>query len=235
MLNEKRIAGEVRAEKLTDGVSKIAGLGVKYNSLSQDFGGWQERFQAGAFDLSVGNIRCLFNHDSNYVLGDTVSKTLRLADKSDGLHFECDLPKTQTIQDLVGDPIARGTINGCSFMFRALDTKWETLGDLDVRTVLKAEIFEVGPVTWPAYTDTNVSARAVAELAEYRTAKATPVVSPRLAAIADKIMSGQGLTDAEALEFRALADKFSQLTKIPFNPVEAAQRARTLRLIELSN
>lgn len=230
MQNERRaLLAEIRADKTADGVSKIAGLGVKYGSLSQDFGGWKERFQAGAFDLSANNIRCLFNHDSNFVLGDTQSKTLRLTDKSDGLYFDCDLPQTRTIQDLAGDPIARGTVTGCSFMFRAVDTKWETLDGIDVRTVAKAEIYEVGPVTWPAYPETNVSARAIGELAEYRSGKAP--VKPSAALAAEKLALGHALSEDEKNEFRALIQKFEPNT---FNPVEAAARARMLQLLAIN-
>lgn len=235
MTKEKRVysVGELRAEAQDGAIKKIVGLGVKYNALSQDFGGWRERFQAGAFQFAE-NVRCLFNHDSNFVLGDTRSKSLALDDKADGLYFECALPQRQTVQDLVGDPIARGTVAGCSFMFQAIDTRWEMLDGVDVRTVTKAELFEVGPVTWPAYPDTNVQARALEELAQFRSGKAAATARASFQHIAEKITACQPLSEVEAAEFRALVDAFGKQNK-SFNPVEAAHRARTLQLLGIDN
>src|SRR5437764_788576 len=90
----------------------IRGHAAVFNSLSEDLGGFREQIAPGAFAEAIGkdDVRALFNHDPNFVLGRSAAKTLRLAEDMRGLAIEIDAPETPTIRDLVLAPIARGDV-----------------------------------------------------------------------------------------------------------------------------
>ena len=163
---ERRIViGELRATKAADGPSKIAGHAAKFDVLSEDLGGFRERIAPGAFAKTIqsGDIRALWNHDANFVLGRNKSGTLRLSEDSAGLAWECDAPQTQLIRDMVLAPIERGDVNQCSFGFYTLNDKWAKVDGEWIRTLLEVDLFDVSPVTYPAYTSTDVAVRSLAE------------------------------------------------------------------------
>jgi HK97 family phage prohead protease len=171
MKREIRIfkGSELRAKK--DGAG-IEGHAAVFNQLSQDLGGFRERVMPGAFadDLAgKPDVRALFNHDPNIILGRTTSGTLRLSEDKDGLHFDCDMPDTQQSRD-IQTSIARGDISQCSFGFRVNSQKWSEEPDPEdstgkatmiVRELHKVSTFDVSPVTYPAYTGTDVDMRTL--------------------------------------------------------------------------
>ena len=114
---------ELRAVQLPDGQAgapKIAGYAAVFNMRSDLLGGFfVELIAPGAFDdVLAQDTRGLFNHDPNFLLGRTVSGTLRLSVDERGLSYEIDTPDTLTIRDLVVAPIARGDMSGSSFAMR---------------------------------------------------------------------------------------------------------------------
>ena len=151
--------------RVTDGDEpKITGYAAKYNKWSLDLGGFREKIKKGAFDeaMEVSDVRALKNHDPNLLLGRTTSGTLRLSSNSVGLGFEIDPPDTSTGRDTVTE-IRRKDITGCSFSFTTAEDDWKYLEDGSVeRTIIRVgELFDVGPVTYPAYPDTTVAARSL--------------------------------------------------------------------------
>jgi HK97 family phage prohead protease len=102
---------------------ELAGVAVAYGVHSQDLGGFRERIQRGAFTRSLQSktdVKALFNHDPNFVLGRSSNGTLSLQDGPDALRFVCKLnPDSQQHRDLHAS-IKRGDISECSFAF-ALD------------------------------------------------------------------------------------------------------------------
>lgn len=160
----RSVKGTVEIRKREDGTAMIRGLAAVYDSLSENLGGFREQIAKGAFDKTdMTDVRGLFNHDSNYVLGRTLSKTVRLKTTSKGLEYEIDLPDTQTIRDLVLAPIERGDVDQSSFGFivgGGNDSWSEDEEGRLIRTVHRInELFDVSPVTFPAYRDTSVGAR----------------------------------------------------------------------------
>lgn len=102
-MKETRIAGG-RIETRSGTKPGIRGYAAVFNQLSEDLGGFRERVLPGAFKDCLAaspDVRCLFNHDPNAVLGRTKAGTLRLAEDNKGLHFDCDLPDTRTAAELV--------------------------------------------------------------------------------------------------------------------------------------
>lgn len=140
---------------------KITGYATKYGNF-YDLGWFKERIKAGAFDdVLEDDVRCLKNHDSNLILGRTVSGTLRLLSNSVGLKFENDLPDTTTGKD-TREEIRRGDISGCSFAFTVAEDDWKYFDDdrPSERTIIKiGRLFDVGPVVYPANPETSVIAR----------------------------------------------------------------------------
>lgn len=155
---------DIRAIIGADGApSKIIGHAAKFNSLSQDLGGYFERIAPGAFAMSIleDDIRVLWNHDSNIVLGRNKAGTMRIVEDEIGLAYEVDTPDTQYVRDMVVSPIVRGDVSQCSFAFRCIEDRWDKIDGVYVRTLLKCKLYEVSPVTFPAYLDTNVATRSL--------------------------------------------------------------------------
>lgn len=141
----------------------ISGHAAVFNQLSEDLGGYREKIQPGAFADTIkgGDVRALWNHDPNFILARTKSGTLRLAEDNTGLKIDADLPDTTFARDLLKS-IDRGDVDQMSFGFMVLPdgSSWRMEEGTLVRTLLKVELFDVSPVTFPAYPQTDVSARA---------------------------------------------------------------------------
>ena len=143
---------------------KIIGYSAKFGKWSLDLGGFIERIRKGAFDeaLETSDVRALKNHDPNLLLGRTASGTLQLKTNSVGLVTEIDPPDTNTGRDII-EEIRRKDITGMSFSFVTAEDDWKYNEDGSVeRTIIKVgELFDVGPVTFPAYPDTTVAVRSL--------------------------------------------------------------------------
>lgn len=147
-----------------DGVpTKITGHAARFNSMSEDLGGFREQIEPGAFAKSIltADVRALWNHDDNIVLGRNKSGTLRLSEDVEGLLFEVDMPDTQLVRDMVAGPISRGDVSQCSFGFYTIADRWDKRDGEWIRTLLEAELTDVSPVTYPAYRQTDVAVRSM--------------------------------------------------------------------------
>lgn len=120
-----------------------------------------ERIMPGAFDEALranADVRSLFNHDSNIVLGRSSSGTLELSVDEIGLFYSLTPPDTQGARDLIKS-LEREDVDGSSFMFIPTETVWREQDDLFIREILSVELFECGPVTFPAYEGTTAGTR----------------------------------------------------------------------------
>ena len=161
---EIRIAtAELRVIPGDGAPTKISGHAARFNSLSEDLGGFRERIAPGAFAKTIlsADVRALWNHDANIVLGRNKSGTLRMSEDGEGLHFEVDMPDTQLVRDMVIGPISRGDVNQCSFGFYTLADRWDKIDGEWIRTLLDTELTDVSPVTYPAYRQTDVAVRSM--------------------------------------------------------------------------
>lgn len=154
---EIRAAGADRA-----GPGTLIGYAAKFDAPSEDLGGFVEYIRAGCFDQAVAedDIRCLVDHNPTLILGRLSAGTLRLAIDEIGLRFECDLPDTTTGRDIAVS-VGRGDVSGCSFGFFVVEDRWTNSDDAVTRELLQVRLCDVGPVTFPAYHDTEVTARAL--------------------------------------------------------------------------
>ncbi len=141
----------------TDDKKVVVGHAAFYNNLSEDLGGFREMIKPGAFDSVLDNdVRAFFNHDPNHLLARTSSGTLRLGVDEKGLRYEFDVPDTTSGRDLLVS-MERGDITQSSFAFTVEDDSWDTTSKGgEIRTINKVKrLFDVSPVSIPAYPDSN--------------------------------------------------------------------------------
>lgn len=147
-----------------NGSRTLIGYAVKWEKKSLIMGYYRkfrEQFKNGAFTETLRNDdqRFLWSHDTSKVLGRTKNNTLRLSEDAVGLRFELDLPNTTLGNDTYVS-IKRGDVDGVSFGFSMISEEiQEPDDDLMLRTVTKAKLLEVSAVAFPAYPDSEVSAR----------------------------------------------------------------------------
>lgn len=156
---------ELRAIKDDDGKpKKIEGHAAVFNQWSETLGYWfpyKEKVMPGAFTETIekDDIRALFNHDPNYVLGRNKSGTLELREDDQGLFVSITPPDTQWARDLMTS-IARGDITQMSFGFKVISDRWGLEDGEDIRELHKVKLYDVSPVTFPAYPQTDVGVRS---------------------------------------------------------------------------
>ncbi len=143
-----------------------------------DIGGWfREQIEPGAFSASIkdDDIRALWNHNPDHVLGRNIANTLTLAEDETGLMTTITPPDTQVARDLAVS-IERGDISQMSFAFQTLVEEWISGEgkDLDLRKIKKVRLYDVSPVTFPAYDGTDIAMRSHEAWAKTQTTQDPP-------------------------------------------------------------
>lgn len=160
---EKRIlTGELEVRADDDSPPQLVGYAAKFNTLSEEMWGFREQIAPEAFNRALKekhDVRYLVDHDPGRILGRTKSGTARLGVDKVGLRAEVDLPDTQAGRDIL-ESVKRGDVSGMSFAFRVGVEEWDEKADPPVRTIKDVDLFDVSAVTYPAYPETEVSARA---------------------------------------------------------------------------
>ena len=143
--------------------ARITGYAAVFDQESVDLGGFREVIHRGAFaeTIRTADIRGLINHDPNLVLGRNQAGTLELAEDDHGLRFVLHPPDTAAARDLLVS-MKRGDVDQMSFGFAAVRDRWETDDRGALRHLLKADLFDVSVVTFPAYPQTSAHARSMA-------------------------------------------------------------------------
>lgn len=152
---------EIRSDE--NGKKRVVGYGSVFNKLSEDLGGFREMIMPGAFDSVMDNdVRLLFNHDQNLVLGRTASGTLQISVDENGLRYSAELPDTTFAKDLT-KLMERGDINQSSFSFVIENDSWEqTENGMPLRKINKVKrLYDTSIVTTPAYPDAGVGLRSL--------------------------------------------------------------------------
>jgi HK97 family phage prohead protease len=163
-------ASEVRATRnddTTDTNSVIEGYAAKFNSETVIGNYWQYRevILPGAFDdVLKDDIRALFNHDPNQILARSVNGkgTLEVFVDATGLKYRYTTPDRSYAKDLQ-NAIDAGDVSQSSFAFKIKEQRWiEKEGDMELREIVAFEkLYDVSPVTYPAYADTEVAKRSL--------------------------------------------------------------------------
>lgn len=178
----KRAAGE--GGKIT-----LAGHAAVFDT-PYDLGWFTESVARGAFTDTIksDDIRALFNHDPNIILGRNKAGTLRLSEDDKGLAIEIDLPDTQTARDIAAS-IERGDVSQMSIGFEAIEETWEFVENQnDKRTIKRAKLWDVSPVVFPASPTTDIAKRSKDAAIEKAKPTGTPI---------GLLEAGQKLLEAE--------------------------------------
>lgn len=163
--HEMRVAFEVRAAG-DDEEMIIEGTAALFNTPTMLYSWLREQIAPGAFTnaLKKSDVRFAINHNPDLVLARTSNKTLEVWEDGEGLKYKAKLQNTEYSRHY-WLMVKSGNISQSSFMFDIKSTKWESIDDdLDERTILEAEyLYDVAPVTYPAYQETTATARAKKE------------------------------------------------------------------------
>ena len=169
MTNETRTTTEFVEVRTDENNQRTAiGYAAKFNSLSQNLGGFVEAISPGAFTQTLESgtgkdARALWNHDSSQVLGRVSAGTLKLDEDETGLRFEIQLPNTTTGRD-ASELLQRGDVQGASFGFRVIEDDWgETESGFPLRELRSVALSEISLVAFPAYPETEVALRSLAD------------------------------------------------------------------------
>lgn len=157
---------ELKIERRKDGTAVVEGHAAVFNEMSENLGGFREIIHEGAFDeVLADDVRALFNHDSNLILGRS-PKTLNLSVDARGLVFKYESPDTSYARDLLIS-LERGDVSQSSFGFRVANVEgaeWvedDETGALTRHIKKISRLFDVSPVTFPAYPQTDVAKRSM--------------------------------------------------------------------------
>ena len=157
---------ELRVNRQEGEPPQIKGHAAVFNKLSEELWGFREKVAPGAFTktLKKADVRALFNHDPNFVLGRNKAKTLTLQEDENGLAFSVTPPDTQWARDLMVS-MERGDISQCSFGFQTVKDSWDNTDPKDIiRTLEEVELFDVSVVTYPAYPQAKAQVRTAKEV-----------------------------------------------------------------------
>jgi len=158
---ERRYASqtvEVRAEGQDQ---FFEGYGAKFGEVA-DLGWFTEEIDPAAFtDVMNDDVRGLFNHEEDLVLGRSKSGTMTWSVDNVGAKYSIRYNPNDPDHVRVMEKVKRGDVSQSSFSFSVKDDTWETRNGKDHRKVMKLQrLYDFAPVTYPAYENTTVAKRS---------------------------------------------------------------------------
>jgi HK97 family phage prohead protease len=165
---------EVRAKRDKQHGTYLEGTPIVYDAWT-DLGWYDEQIQRGALDnTDLTDVRFLINHNTDMIplarsRNNNENSTMQMTVEEDGLHIRVNLDvENNSDARSLYSAVERGDIDGMSFMFVVDGELWEEEeSDHPKRTITDIEkVFEVSAVTFPAYEQTSISARGLADALE---------------------------------------------------------------------
>lgn len=155
------LRGEIRADD--EGV-RVSGHAAVFGEETEIMGLFRERIERGAFAESIGrdDVVFLVNH-AGLPLARTRSGTLTLFEDNRGLKIETVLDGADPDVLSIVPKMRRGDLDKMSFAFRADVQEWDDTGDLPLRIIKRATLYDVSIVTSPAYDGTDIGLRSLAD------------------------------------------------------------------------
>lgn len=149
----------------------LEGYFAVFGEIYQVWDGWTETIERGAFAryLASGeDVKVLWNHDSNIVLGSTGNGTASLREDETGLFGSVEINENDSEAVSAYARVARGDVDGCSFGFDIARQEewWDKDGVYHTKITEVDPLYEVSPCTFPAYKATSISARNKESLAD---------------------------------------------------------------------
>ena len=204
---------------------RITGYASVWDVLSEQIFGFREKFVKGAFRKTIkeSDIRALFNHNPDLILGRTKNKTLTLREDQHGLHFDNTPPPTTYANDLQIS-IRRGDVDEVSIGFQKVKDKWEMDNEgIITRTVSEAKLYDVSPVAFAAYPQTDVQVRTAL--------KKQGVDMDLLTGVLAKSERGTKLLDTDTDVLRRATGVLQKL--LPGEPTQEGHSEGEQRLVEI--
>lgn len=166
---------EAREDEDGDGrlLTGLAAVFNRWTEIDSWFEGhFLERVSPGAFSNTLAKrgdrIKVLFNHGFDPSIGDKpLGKPSRMEETDEGLWTETPMARTSYNDDLI-ELLRSGAIDGMSFRFKVTEEEWKKSPDpsddnpagLKERTIKAVDLYEFGPVTFPAYEATTAGVRS---------------------------------------------------------------------------
>lgn len=169
MIEKRMAAFEIREDAAATG--RLVGRAAVFDRETEIAGLFREVIRPGAFTktLQERDVKMLWQHDSTYPMGSTKRGTLTLTQTPQALEVDND-PPTEPPYSGFRQNIERGDVSQMSFGFEVVKEKrTEEEGKLPLREILEVKLYEVSPVTFPAYSDTEIEARARQVVAAWAT------------------------------------------------------------------
>jgi HK97 family phage prohead protease len=154
LLERRTTSGEVEARAKGSNIY-VEGYASVFEKRSGNLGGFIEKVRNTAFNKTVkeADVRALWNHDPQYVLGRTSAKTLDMSVDQNGLYYRALLPNTTYGKDLA-ELLERRDVRESSFTFFKVQDEWDLTEDgYPQRSLVEVGLIDVAPVTFPAYED----------------------------------------------------------------------------------
>ena len=155
---------EFRAEPSSDGLT-LDGYGAvfgEWTEIHDRSGAFMEQIAPGAFKRTIGQRMPVlqFDHGAHPLIGSIpLGRITSIIEDSHGLRVKARLSDNWLVEP-VRDAIRDGAVSGMSFRFRVVSDQWEQRDGADYRTITEVELYEVGPVVFPAYEATTVGVRS---------------------------------------------------------------------------
>ena len=161
---------EVREDKdkSTDDIKVIEGRPIVYESKTDISGLFEEVIDKGALDnTDLKDVRFLVNHNIKELplarsRNNNKNSTMQMTvdDKGMSIRVNLDMKNPRAVE--LYSAITRGDVSGMSFMFFVREETWDKEDtDYPTRHIVDiAQVLEVSAVTFPAYEDTELNARA---------------------------------------------------------------------------
>lgn len=184
------------ADDESDGrIGTLYGYAARFNTptlINSWEGRFTEQIAPGAFKRTLKDrgdrVKVLFNHGMDPSIGDKpLGRPERMDEDADGLYVEVPLDDTSYNRDLVAS-LRSGALDGMSFRFSVVREKWQESDDpkvLPVRIIQEAKLYELGPVTFPAYEATTAGVRGREAFASWRTTHPAAPAEPEVLLPAD--------------------------------------------------
>ena len=186
-----------------DGMTFV-GYAAKFNSPSEDLGGFVETIEPGAFRKSLrsrNDVKLLVNHDTGRVLASSRSGTMKLYEDEIGLRVEASLPNTTDGRDMA-ELLRRGDLNKMSFGFSVQKDSWNN--EMTQRTLKSVRLFETSIVAFPAYAATEAMVRSLDKAATRANVDADELADAVL-----KLEEGADLTESQAELIKTVVNSLS--------------------------
>jgi HK97 family phage prohead protease len=212
------------------GTPKIA-MSIPFNRRSVELWGFTEVIEPGAFrkTLQEADVVCLWQHDPSWVLGRMSNKTLEARETDTALEGVVALDAEDPMHKHFARRVERRDVVGSSFGFETVRDEWDYSDENQIiRTLKEVRLFDISPVTFPAYPDSDAQKRAssVLDIASVRAGVDIAVLAAAIAAAED------GRIPSEAAErVRSCVDKIvAMLPPPPTSQMSDDERRQRLNL-----